>query len=92
MAFALPLTSPTSVPVAIAMTIAVMVPATASEDVAKTVISIRPASIPTSIACVVAVNKLLALLIQATTSTPSLGHRVSRYTDEHHETQNQNSK
>jgi hypothetical protein len=74
------------------VTIAVAVPATASEDVAKTVISIRPSSIPTSIARVMAVNKLLALLIQATTSTTSLGHRVGRHADEYHETQNQNSK
>jgi hypothetical protein len=76
--------------------ITIAVPAAASEDIAEAgiSISIRPSPIPTSIARVVAVNKLLALLIKATisASTASLGHGVGRHADEYHETQNKNSK
>lgn len=91
-----------AVPIAVAMTssssyvvpIAVAVPAMTSENTGETAIAIGSAAIPTTIPCVVAVNKLLALLIEAATSAPttSLAHGVSRHADEYHETQNQNSK
>jgi hypothetical protein len=85
--------APTPVPITIAVTapafpsiitVTVTVAATASEDIAKSVISIpvRSATVPTTIARVVAVNKLIALLIQASASTASLGHGVARHADE----------
>jgi len=99
----LPPAAPTSVvPIAVAMTaspfpsiiITVAVAAIASEDVAETGISIRSATVPTTIARVVAVNKLLALLIKAATSASAatLAHSISRHADENNETQNQNPK
>jgi len=88
------------VPIAVAMTastfpsiVTIAVTATPSKDIAETGISIRSATIPTTIARVVAVHKLFTLLIKAASAaTPSLAHRITRYADQHHETQNQNSK
>jgi hypothetical protein len=72
--------------------VTIAIATTASEDVAETGISIRSATVPTSIARIVTVNKLLALLIKAATSTSSLAHSISRHADEYHETQYQNPK
>ena len=90
----LPPAAPTSVVrIAIAITastfesvVTISITAIASEDIAKTriSISIRSATIPTTIARVMAVNKLRTLLVRirvASASTTSLGHRVGRQAD-----------